>query len=72
MMVKKVINNSGGCEYLTEKIMEIKPKYHIFGHIHAAHGVAHCYHKNEDKYTTFINAATNNSLYLPLNRPSKY
>jgi Icc-related predicted phosphoesterase len=40
-----------GCELLRERIKEVKPKIHIFGHIHSGHG----YMTNGD--THFINAA---------------
>lgn len=41
-----------GCADLTEKVMEVKPKVHIFGHVHEEYG--HMF-KNE---TLFINATT--------------
>lgn len=40
-----------GCTDLTQKVLEIKPKVHVFGHIHSGSGI----YKNE--YTTFINAS---------------
>jgi Icc-related predicted phosphoesterase len=52
-----------GCEELIKKIEEIKPKYHICGHIHEAHGVL----KNEA--TTFINASQLNVHYRPVFKP---
>lgn len=30
--------DDAGCPYLLDRIKEIKPKYHIFGHIHEAYG----------------------------------
>jgi Icc-related predicted phosphoesterase len=40
-----------GCELLTERIKEIKPKIHICGHIHSGHG--HYF----DGHTHFFNAS---------------
>jgi Icc-related predicted phosphoesterase len=40
-----------GCPLLLEKIKKIKPKVHVFGHIHEARGI-----RTEDD-TTFINAS---------------
>jgi Icc-related predicted phosphoesterase len=31
-------NKRVGCEFLLEKVMEIRPKFHIFGHIHESGG----------------------------------
>lgn len=49
----------------------IRPKYHIFGHIHYSHGI----HLDERKYddaqetTVFINAAICDDRYKPINNP---
>jgi Icc-related predicted phosphoesterase len=40
-----------GCPYLLEKVKRIKPKVHVFGHIHEARGV------HEEGGTTFVNAS---------------
>lgn len=40
-----------GCPSLLEKVKEIKPKIHVFGHIHEARGI------HEEDGTTFVNAA---------------
>lgn len=40
-----------GCPLLLKKVKEIKPKVHVFGHIHEARGV------HEEDGTTFINAS---------------
>jgi Icc-related predicted phosphoesterase len=55
-----------GCKTLYDKIMKIKPKYHMFGHLHSTHRF-----NNRGIYnngvTTFINASclnhSNNVLY---------
>jgi Icc-related predicted phosphoesterase len=40
-----------GCHELLEAVMDIRPKLHVFGHIHGAHGVFRTEH------TTFVNAS---------------
>ncbi|MGD9487526.1 MAG: metallophosphatase domain-containing protein [Calditrichaceae bacterium] len=52
-----------GCEELTAALMRIKPKYHIFGHIHEGYGT------KEMNGTTFINAAICNGRFAPENKP---
>ena len=52
-----------GCLDLLEKVEEIKPIYHIFGHVHESYGVS------SNGVTTFINASTCNSDYDPINKP---
>lgn len=52
-----------GCEDLAQAVLRVKPKFHIFGHIHAANGFAF----NGD--TTFINAAICSEMYQPFNPP---
>ena len=52
-----------GCKDLLEVIEKIRPKYHIFGHIHENPGCT----KNE--HTTFINASTCTLSYNPTNAP---
>jgi Icc-related predicted phosphoesterase len=52
-----------GCELLMEKVTEIKPKMHIFGHIHNQRGVKVL---NLDGVpVTFVNAACLNDRYRP-------
>ncbi len=52
-----------GCEDLLKRVKEVKPKYHIFGHIHEGYGIS----SNEN--TIFINASSLNSRYEPVNEP---
>lgn len=52
-----------GCGYLLTKVKQIKPKFHIFGHIHASYGI-----KEIDR-TTFINASNYNSREGLVNPP---
>lgn len=56
--------NRVGCAELLVTIKErVKPKYHIFGHVHECHGVWN------DGKTTFINASTCNHRSQPVNKP---
>ena len=52
-----------GCPQLLEKVKEIKPKIHSFGHIHNWYG------KVEVGGITFINASTCDENYDPVNKP---
>ena len=52
-----------GCEDLLKRIEVVKPKYHIFGHIHEGYGIT----KND--HTTFVNASICNHKYRPINKP---
>lgn len=54
-----VFGRKVGCEVLKKKIEEIKPSYHICGHIHCAVG--------DEKYgeTQYINASTSGENYKP-------
>lgn len=56
-------NEHCGCKALAYKIKQIKPRFHIFGHVHEGYGV-----KQIDE-TTYINASTCNSKYHPVNKP---
>jgi Icc-related predicted phosphoesterase len=40
-----------GCPQLREAVMRVKPRLHVFGHVHAGYGMA------QNKATVFINAA---------------
>lgn len=52
-----------GCVDLLKKVEQIKPNYHIFGHIHEGYGV-----KKIGK-TTFINASVLDGDYMMVNDP---
>ncbi len=54
---------SVGCFSLADKVEEVKPKYHIFGHIHEEYGV------QEYKNTTYVNASICTLAYKPTNKP---
>ncbi len=52
-----------GCELLRNRVFEIKPSLHVFGHIHGAYGAV------EMNDTVFANASTCNERYQPINKP---
>jgi len=52
-----------GCESLLNKVQEVKPRYHIFGHIHEAYGVS------QQPDTSYINASVVNRNYVVVNSP---
>jgi Icc-related predicted phosphoesterase len=56
-------DNNVGCEALLRKILDVKPKVHIFGHIHEAYGIV------ANDYTTFINPSICTRAYVPSQKP---
>ena len=52
-----------GCEELRSKVEEIKPKLHVFGHIHCGYG------KTEKFGVKFVNASNCDESYEPTNPP---
>lgn len=52
-----------GCENLLNVINEIKPKYHLSGHIHESYGI------EKKEHTTFINGSVLNENYELANEP---
>jgi Icc-related predicted phosphoesterase len=54
---------NAGCEELRKKVEEIKPKLHVFGHIHGGYGSC------ENFGVRFINAANCDDYYFPGNLP---
>jgi len=52
-----------GCKDLLRKVKMIKPKYHLFGHVHASYGIV------EKSKTTFINASNISSTRGIVNPP---
>lgn len=56
-------NERVGCEMLRYRVDELKPKLHVFGHIHDSYGEKY----TED--TLFINASICNERYQPINKP---
>jgi Icc-related predicted phosphoesterase len=56
-------NENVGCEFLMNRIKEINPKIHAFGHIHEADGIW------ETPKTLFINASSLSVRYEYTNKP---
>lgn len=56
-------SRAGCVQLLNEVQMRVKPKYHVFGHIHEGYGVT------TDGQTVFINASSCNFYYRPVNPP---
>lgn len=52
-----------GCELLLERVNQLKPRIHCFGHIHPGYGM------EKIGETTFVNAANLNDDYMPTNEP---
>jgi Icc-related predicted phosphoesterase len=52
-----------GCEELAKAIGEIKPRLHVFGHIHGGHG------SSASNGTQFVNASAVNEAYWPVYDP---
>ncbi|GHV11532.1 hypothetical protein FACS1894162_7060 [Bacteroidia bacterium] len=56
-----ILDKSGnihyGCIDLLQTVLKLKPKYHLFGHIHDAYGV------EKSTTTTFVNGAVMNEDY---------
>lgn len=52
-----------GCERLKYKVIEIKPKYHVFGHVHEGYGIL------QQNGIQFINASILNERYRYTNNP---
>lgn len=60
------LNYSGdhvGCGDLYEAVKRVKPRLHVFGHIHVSYGVA------KAGNTLFVNASTCDEAYRPSNKP---
>ena len=55
---------SVGSKTLEEAVINKKPKYHIFGHIHSAHG------KMESEHTYFYNVSVCNDDYQLIHKPT--
>lgn len=54
---------SVGCEELSLAIGRVRPKLHVFGHIHEGYGVT------KSSMTTFVNACICDAAYRPSNHP---
>lgn len=56
-----------GCELLREAVERVKPKLHVFGHIHHSYGQMLL--KHEGPNTILVNAAHCDEDYKPVNKP---
>jgi Icc-related predicted phosphoesterase len=52
-----------GCQDLLDRIMVVRPKLNVFGHIHCGYGY------KEYEGILFVNASTCNEVYEPVNKP---
>lgn len=60
---RTIVGDHAGCSDLKRKMLEIKPRLHICGHIHEAYGVF------ENGDTTFVNASVLDERYRLKNLP---
>jgi Icc-related predicted phosphoesterase len=52
-----------GCELLLKRVEEVRPRLHVFGHIHGSYG------QTRIGETLFVNASLCDERYQPTNRP---
>lgn len=52
-----------GCEELAAAVARVRPRLHVFGHIHESHG------RHESGGTTYVNASTCDARDKPVNPP---
>lgn len=64
-ILDNVDGRSCGSHGLREEVVAIKPKLHVFGHIHAGYGMM------DIDGTRYVNAAVCNEAYDPVNRPQE-
>ena len=55
--------NLAGCDQLLERVDQIAPRVHLFGHIHEGYG------RHETGSTVFVNASNCDLRYRPVNAP---
>ena len=63
MLDRTTSNINAGCEDLLKTVEKLKPKFHLFGHIHEAYG------KEKVNETTFVNGSLLNEKYELVNSP---
>jgi Icc-related predicted phosphoesterase len=61
--IRDFYTRSYGCPHLYQAVQRIKPKFHIFGHIHDGYGIT------ETEHTTFVNCSLMNEEYELTNKP---
>jgi len=52
-----------GCELLLKRVQQVRPRAHVFGHIHGSYG------RTTVGETLFVNASLCNENYQPVNKP---
>lgn len=57
-----------GCLELLKRVMVVKPRFHVFGHIHEGAGIT----QSDEVDTIFINAAHVNGDYVPTHKPTEF
>lgn len=57
-----------GCFDLLARLREVRPRFHVFGHIHGGHGVTA---SGEVPETVFLNASVCTESYSPVNPPHR-
>ncbi|MEM8601208.1 MAG: metallophosphatase domain-containing protein [Bacteroidota bacterium] len=58
-----------GCELLTARVAEVRPRVHVFGHIHEAAGLLAADDRSQSVPTTFANVSAVNLFYRPVHAP---
>ena len=59
----KAEKRNTGCQVLLTRVLSVRPRYHIFGHIHESYGT------EEDGGTSFVNASIVNGAEEAVNKP---
>ncbi|MDP2454152.1 MULTISPECIES: metallophosphatase domain-containing protein [unclassified Kaistella] len=59
-------NINAGCDDLLKTVNKVKPKFHLFGHIHEAYG------EEKVNETTFVNGSLLNEYYNLVNSPWEF
>lgn len=62
-ILDEVRSKNVGCQDLLHRVLDIRPKLHVFGHIHASYG------EYKGISTHFVNASICNESYYPVNKP---
>lgn len=60
---KTIKGEQVGCQDLLNRVHQIKPKLHVFGHIHEGYGI------HQNKQTSFVNTSILDQKYSCVNQP---
>lgn len=64
-VLDRTVNGTrAGCEELLQRVEIVRPRIHVFGHIHEGHGIL------EKGPTTFINGSSLDFRYQPVHQPA--